>query len=53
MGKKNNIQGFPGGLWLRLQASNARGMGLIPGAMWCSQKKKKKNDLVTVELYLA
>ena len=35
--------------WLRLQASTAWGMGLIPGqgskilhAIWCGQKRKKK-----------
>ena len=36
--------------WLRLHASNARGIGSIPGhgtksphAVWCGQKRKKKN----------
>ena len=37
--------------WLRLRTSNARGMSLIPGRgnkipqpVWCSQKKKKKEE---------
>ena len=53
MGKKNNIGDFPGGLVVKTPSFQCRGHGFDP---WChvvQPEKKKKNDLITVELYLA
>ena len=56
--KKSKMGNFLVVQWLGLRASTAKGPGSIPGwgtkilqAMWCSQKKKKKEKKQDVKEY--